>query len=1327
MRKQLLFVWLLFTAISMNAQSPPSVSGDTNLCAGESTMLTASGDAGASFAWYDAESGGNLLSGTATLSINAPSTGMTFYVDQTVGGMTSARRPVYVSVTPNPNPLFPTNVLASPATICVGESSNLSASVDSTNFQSVHWYDAPTGGNLLGISDSAADFTVSPTDTTIYYAQSEVQLNNVIFNYTGSIQSFTVPDGIYTLDITANGARGGTHYFGGTAYGGRVEGTLEVTPGQTLNIYVGGAGGNYSGSSSSYPVGGWNGGGSVNFWRSSAGGGATDIRINGTTYNDRVIVAGGGGGRSEAGPNSLPHGGGLTGASGTYYNSGPQEGLRGRGGSQSAGGRRGCWWSGSSCGGTGGFGYGGTGARFPSGGSSGGGGGGGWYGGGGGTHRSDGGGGSSYTDPNLVSNVIHTQGANNGHGSLTISYRIATDCADDIRIPVTVNVNPIPVVTTSTDTYNCPGIGVSLSASGADSYEWMPGMLTGNNVTIDPNTTTTYTVTGSTDGCMSTESVLVSVSDVAAPADVLGCEGTDRTLVASGAVDYTWQPGNLSGASITVSPLTTTTYTVTGTDPSGCMTTDEVEVVVNPNPVVIAPPDSLIAIGTSIDLTASGTATSYTWNPGGNGTTITTSPGANTTYVLTGTIDSTTCSSTDTVIVYAIALPVLSGTGTILKNETTTLSATGPSGATFEWYDALTGGNLLSITNPFTTNPLQANTTIYAALNDGFNSSPRVAFNVTVIDSTLSNVQAADPVICPGASTKLTGTMVSPGMIDWYDAPSGGNLIGSSAVGDSLEVSPAMATTYYAQGRTEETTVTFNYTGSPQTFIVPDGVTSIEVDASGARGGTHYFGGTALGGRVQSTLQVSPGQTLNIYVGGAGGNYSGSSSAYPVGGWNGGGSVNYWRSSAGGGATDIRINGTTYNDRIIVAGGGGGRSEAGPNSLPHGGGLTGASGTYYNSGPQEGLRGRGGSQTAGGRRGCYWGGSSCGGTGGFGYGGTGARFPSGGSSGGGGGGGWYGGGGGTHRSDGGGGSSYTKPGIVNNVVHTQGYRNGHGILTITYSKSSTTSSRTATTVTVEDITPPVPDVLKLPDAMEEVPFNVDIPTATDACEGALSATTSDPTSYTIPGNYIINWEYMDASGNVSTQSQNIIAGGVLPVELTYFNVACENHLVRLEWETASENNSSHFNILRSNNEGRVWEKIDRITANVNTNAAHKYSTSVLAARGYSLFRLEQVDLDGSKYYSSIQQINCINEPVDISVFPNPTSGDIFINILQELKEELEIIIVDDLGKQLEIIRLGANNTKDRLYISLEKYPSGIYQFYIKGLDRPQVHRIVKLE
>ena len=62
---------------------------------------------------------------------------------------------------------------------------------------------------------------------------------------------------------------------------------------------------------------------------------------------------------------------------------------------------------------------------------------------------------------------------------------------------------------------------------------------------------------------------------------------------------------------------------------------------------------------------------------------------------------------------------------------------------------------------------------------------------------------------------------------------------------------------------------TFNYTGGLQMWTVPTGVTSINVDVYGAAGANSADGGIgANGGRVQADLAVTPGQILNIYVGG---------------------------------------------------------------------------------------------------------------------------------------------------------------------------------------------------------------------------------------------------------------------------------------------------------------------------------------------------------------------------------------------------------------------------------------------------------------------------
>jgi hypothetical protein len=265
----------------------------------------------------------------------------------------------------------------------------------------------------------------------------------------------------------------------------------------------------------------------------------------------------------------------------------------------------------------------------------------------------------------------------------------------------------------------------------------------------------------------------------------------------------------------------------------------------------------------------------------------------------------------------------------------------------------------------------------------------------------------------------------------------------------------------------------FAYTGvsQGQAWTVPQCVSTITVDAAGGQGGSNTSPYTAvggMGGRVQATLAVTPGQLLTIFVGGAGfactTKNSGGTNGYDSGGYAicpTATSTSYPEvdpySGTGGAATDIRVSPNGEANRLLVAGGGGG---AGWNYLSArdnggaGGGLTGAPGGDGTLTTTNGV-GLGGSQTAGGAPGLTGVQNTAGGSGSQGYGGSAycyesttspAQYP---PSGGGGGGGWYGGGSGCWGAAGGG-SSYVNPALGTNITHTQGFQSGNGYLKINW-------------------------------------------------------------------------------------------------------------------------------------------------------------------------------------------------------------------------------------------------------------------------------------
>lgn len=243
---------------------------------------------------------------------------------------------------------------------------------------------------------------------------------------------------------------------------------------------------------------------------------------------------------------------------------------------------------------------------------------------------------------------------------------------------------------------------------------------------------------------------------------------------------------------------------------------------------------------------------------------------------------------------------------------------------------------------------------------------------------------------------------------------------------------------------------------SDGTFVVPAGVTSIDVELVGGSGGTCDNGGAGitpggLGAVVTTTLAVTPGSTIQVRIGGQG--TCTIPSGAGVGGANGGGDGGDAQGGGGGGATDLRV-GSALTDRIAVAGGGGGGSWVFMTGF-----AGGAGGTPDGADAQAiAYPAQGGTQSAGGAPGGVTG--WFGNPGALGVGGSGYGF-----RGGGGGGGYYGGGGGStsvYQGGGGGGSSWVDVSLGTGTSYSVAGSPGAGSATITYDVPPPTTTTTTT-------------------------------------------------------------------------------------------------------------------------------------------------------------------------------------------------------------------------------------------------------------------------
>src|SRR5258705_356547 len=135
----------------------------------------------------------------------------------------------------------------------------------------------------------------------------------------------------------------------------------------------------------------------------------------------------------------------------------------------------------------------------------------------------------------------------------------------------------------------------------------------------------------------------------------------------------------------------------------------------------------------------------------------------------------------------------------------------------------------------------------------------------------------------------------------------------------------------------------FNFTGGTQTFVVPAGVTQVRIDAAAAQGGSGETddglddGGD--GGEIEATIDVTPGETLTVVVGGKGISPK-HDFEVAAGGFNGGGDarISEHAGGGGGGESDVRQGSGSLDDRVVIADGGGGGGGGDKNSGNGGGG-----------------------------------------------------------------------------------------------------------------------------------------------------------------------------------------------------------------------------------------------------------------------------------------------------------------------------------------------------------------------------------------------------
>lgn len=816
------------------------------------------------------------------------------------------------------------------------------------------------------------------------------------FDYTGAVQSITLPKGTYKLECW--GAQGGNCYWSNVerpgSLGGYSSGILKITSKTNLFCYVGGAGERRT--IVSMGGGGFNGGGHAYSYTSSnpsgAGGGGSDIRIGTDSLYSRVIVAGGGGGAGYDNSGNYGYGGGTVGGTQTVNSTSERHA---NGGSQTNGGIN--YESGYTT--SGAFGIGGNGTQqWTSGG------GGGWY-GGAGCYCDYAGGGSGYvytstTASNYPSGCLlnssyyltdaQTIAGNNSFVSPTGSSETGHSGNGYCRITV--------IECKNTALYT--RINNSMKKATAFYFKLNNNKMYGVGSANYNGSVMNFDYTGS-----------VQTATLTPGRYKLECWGAQGGN--SNQSNGTYGNGGKGGYStgiLNVSTNTTIYITVGGQGQNGILNTRT-------------------AGGFNGGGDGYGTNNSGVGGGGGGASDISLmSPVfSHSSYFINNIRDTNSL----------LSRIIVAGGGGSAGYDVSNNAANGGAGGGTTGQDGLsnrvyhgtggkqttfgTGGssdepNRYSVQAKFGCGASASNSTYVAPGGGGgwyggglHCDSAGGGSGYVYTSSTAKNY----PSGCLLNSTYYLSNAQTIAGNQSFPSPTGGTETGHSGNG-YVRITKLTDIIYLTHANND--IMDFNYTGSTQSKTLKPGTYTIE--CWGGQGGSYgsYIGG--YGGYSKGTITLTEATTVYVSVGGAG------SSSSTAAGFNGGGTgISYGR--GGGGATDVRISQNSLYSRVIVAGGGGGAGVASADANPCGcgGGEYGGDGYYNNTtGSYTAGQNRSGgsaSQTAGG---ITW---STGTQATFGQGGNASGYSCGG-----GGGGWYG-GGGAYDSDsdsdgrwGGGGSGY---------------------------------------------------------------------------------------------------------------------------------------------------------------------------------------------------------------------------------------------------------------------------------------------------------------
>lgn len=178
---------------------------------------------------------------------------------------------------------------------------------------------------------------------------------------------------------------------------------------------------------------------------------------------------------------------------------------------------------------------------------------------------------------------------------------------------------------------------------------------------------------------------------------------------------------------------------------------------------------------------------------------------------------------------------------------------------------------------------------------------------------------------------------------------------------------------------------------------------------------------------------------------------------------------------------------------------------------------------------------------------------------------------------------------------------------------------------------------------------------------------------------------------------------------------------VLPVQLINFKAIQEEDKVKLEWATASENNSHHFTVERSIDGTGGWQPINSVEGAGNSSSIHHYHATDQSPLPVSFYRLRQTDRNGLTTFSNIVAFRINKERNGLQVYPNPVYDEMTIMFTGKADR---ILLKNICGSDMTIKNI--SSIAGGIKVKLPELQKGYYWLIIQTAQRTYTKKIMVL-